>query len=41
MGKGFNKKAARKLDRIDRKLWKLERKMDKLIREYKETTKKL
>lgn len=37
----YNKKAARKLDRIDRKLWKLERKMDKLIREYKETTKKL
>ena len=39
--KGYNKKAARKLDRIDKKIWKLEKKMDKLIREYKLTALKL
>lgn len=41
MKDGYNKKAARKLDRIDKKIWKLDKKKDKLIREYKITSLKL
>lgn len=41
MKEGFNKKVAKKLDRIDKKIWKLDKKKDKLIREYKLTALKL